>query len=74
MLVRTGLSYAPRAATLQSARLALRKTPVELQMQFGDDEPVRALDLFQLVKVDGRWWIVSIISEIAKDAAISDRA
>ena len=39
---------------------------VIFEIQFGDESPVRALDVFQLVRQDGRWWIVSIIAEIPK--------
>ncbi len=35
-------------------------------MQFGDSEPFTAIDIFQLVRRDGRWWIASIASDIPK--------
>ncbi len=37
---------------------------VVFQIRYGDADPVAALDLFQLVRREGRWWIVSIISDI----------
>ena len=39
---------------------------VIFEIQFGDESPIRALDVFQLVRKDRRWWIVSIIAEIPK--------
>lgn len=37
---------------------------VHFQMVFAGDRIHDAIDIFQLVRRDGRWWIVSIISEI----------
>ena len=42
------------------------ETRVIFQMQFGDREPVTAFDIFQLVRLDGRWWIASITGEVPK--------
>ena len=39
---------------------------VIFEIRFGDEDPIPALDVFQLVRRDGRWWIVSIIAEIPK--------
>lgn len=39
---------------------------VVFQIRYGDAEPIPALDIFQLVRRDGRWWIVSIVSDIPK--------
>lgn len=40
------------------------ETRVIFEMKFGDKEPVTAFDIFQLVKLEGRWWITSIMGEI----------
>jgi hypothetical protein len=37
---------------------------VHFQMVFAGDRIHDAIDIFQLVRREGRWWIVSIISEI----------
>jgi hypothetical protein len=37
---------------------------VHFQMVFGGDDIHDAIDIFQLVRRQGRWWIVSIISDI----------
>ena len=42
------------------------ETRVIFEMQFGDGEAVTAFDIFQLVKLDGRWWITSITGEVPK--------
>ena len=39
---------------------------VVFEMKFGEAEPVPALDIYQLVRREGRWWIVSIISEVPR--------
>jgi hypothetical protein len=39
-------------------------TRVEFEMKFGNDKPIPAVDLIQLVSLDDRWWIVSITSEV----------
>jgi|ERR1043166_5529035 len=39
---------------------------VDFEMKFGTAQPVPALDIFQVVHYEGRWWIVSIISEIKR--------
>ncbi len=39
---------------------------VIFEIRFGDDDPITALDVFQLVRREGRWWIVSIIAEIPR--------
>lgn len=36
------------------------------QMQFGDAEPYTAIDIFQIVRRSGRWWIASIVSDVLK--------
>jgi len=41
---------------------------VDFEMRFGDDAPVKALDVFQLARRDGRWWIVSIVSDMQQRA------
>lgn len=41
---------------------------VDFEMTFGAAPPVPALDIFQLVRRQGRWWIVSIVSDIKRDA------
>ena len=33
-------------------------------MQFGDAEPHKAIDVYQLIRIDGRWLIASIASDI----------
>ena len=33
-------------------------------MRFGNSEPHTAIDVFQLVRSEGRWWIASIVSDI----------
>lgn len=38
---------------------------VMFEMKFGDGAPHMAIDLFGLVKLDGRWYIASIVSDIA---------
>ena len=42
----------------------VRETRVIFHMQFGDRQPTTAFDIFQLVKLEGRWWITSIMGEI----------
>ena len=37
---------------------------VLFHMQFGTAEPFTAIDIFQLVYRDGRWWVASIVSDI----------
>ena len=39
---------------------------VVFEMKFGEAAPIPALDVYQLVRREGRWWIVSIISEIPR--------
>jgi hypothetical protein len=43
-----------------------RETRVILTMQFGDKALTTAFDIFQLVKLKGRWWITSITGEVPK--------
>ena len=42
---------------------------VIFEIRFGDERPIEALDIFQLVRRSGRWWIASIIAEIPKPGA-----
>jgi hypothetical protein len=42
---------------------------VVFEMQFGEGRPHTALDIYQLVRNQGRWWIVAIISEILEPGA-----
>lgn len=42
---------------------------VRFQMVFGPQRVHDAVDVFQMVRCQGRWWIVSIISEIAGSRA-----
>lgn len=42
------------------------ETRVIFEMRFGDREPVPAFDIFQLVRLNGRWWIASITGEVPK--------
>jgi hypothetical protein len=42
------------------------ETRVIFTMQFGEKDPITAFDIFQLVKLEGRWWITSITGEIPK--------
>ena len=44
----------------------VRETRVIFQMQFGHQGPITAFDIFQLVRLDERWWITSITGEIPK--------
>jgi hypothetical protein len=37
---------------------------VHFGMQYGKAEPVPALDIYQLAWREGRWWIVSIVSDL----------
>jgi hypothetical protein len=37
---------------------------VDFEMHFGEAPPVPALDVFQLVHLEERWWIVSIVSDM----------
>lgn len=39
---------------------------VIFEIRFGDADPIPALDIFQLVRREGRWWIVSIVADIPK--------
>ncbi len=43
---------------------------VVFQMHFGKSEPIPALDILQLARRDGRWWIVSMISEVPKPGSV----
>jgi hypothetical protein len=40
---------------------------VRFEMRFGETTPTPAIDVFQLARLDGRWRIVSIVSDMAKD-------
>lgn len=42
------------------------ETRVIFELQFGSEKPITAFDIFQLVKLEGRWWITSITGEIPK--------
>ena len=48
---------------------SLAETRVVFTMQFGTEEPIMAFDAFQLVYLEDRWWIVSILSEIGDQDA-----
>jgi len=37
---------------------------VIFEMRFGSAEPHTAIDVFQLIRRDGRWWVASIASDI----------
>lgn len=39
---------------------------VVFHIKYGAAEPIPALDIYQLVRRGGRWWIVSIVSDIPK--------
>ena len=39
---------------------------VIFEIRFGNADPIPALDIFQLVRREGRWWIVSIIADIPR--------
>jgi hypothetical protein len=43
---------------------------VHFGMKYGDAEPVPALDIYQLVRREGRWWIVSIISDLPGEVGV----
>ena len=42
----------------------IAESRVLFHMQFGDAAPFTAIDVFQLVRRGGRWWVASIISDI----------
>ena len=44
---------------------------VDFTMTFGGASPVPALDIFQLARREGRWWIVCIISDMKHPARAS---
>ena len=44
---------------------------VDFTMTFGGASPVPALDVFQLARREGRWWIVCIISDMKHPARAS---
>jgi hypothetical protein len=42
-------------------------------MKFGNTDPHTAIDIFQLIRLEGRWWIASIVSDIlAPGEAVPD--
>jgi hypothetical protein len=47
---------------------------ISFQMIFGNGEAREALDVFQMVRRAGRWWIVSIVSEVLAGSQASERA
>jgi hypothetical protein len=42
----------------------IAETRVIFHMKFGDTAPYTALNIFQLIHKGGRWWIVSVTSDI----------
>jgi hypothetical protein len=44
----------------------------DFTMQFATGDPVPALDVFSLCRIDGQWRIVSIVSDMRKTAATED--
>ena len=45
----------------------LAEAHVRFQMYIGPRHIGDAIDIFQIVRKEGRWWIVSIVSEIFRD-------
>mgnify|MGYP001356041571 CR=1 FL=1 len=43
---------------------------VLFSMQFGDAKPHTAIDIFSLVRSDGRWYITSIVSDILRPSEV----
>ena len=46
---------------------------VRFQMRFGSGEVYEAIDIFQMVRVDKRWWIVSIVSDCLESRPATKR-
>jgi hypothetical protein len=42
----------------------IAESRVVFHMQFGEAEPYTAIDVFQLVRRGGRWWVASIVSDV----------
>lgn len=54
---------------LRRTELVFRDTAevrVVFAMQFGDSQPDTAVDFYQLVRLDGRWFIASIASDVLR--------
>lgn len=45
---------------------------VRFEMRFGGAAPVKAIDVFQLARLDGSWRIVCIVSDMARDGAAAE--
>lgn len=64
----TGYEERPLARTLVVTG-DIAEARVRFQMVFGPQRIHDAFDVFQMVRRDGRWWIVSIISELDRSRA-----